>query len=734
MKNISIILLLICWGLQSASQGTLKISSGAAIKTKNNAFIVLKNMNLVNNGSYVQDTGNGTTKLTGHMNATASGTGTTNLDQLELAVSSGVTYTLTATVGVKKVLTLTSGQLAADGYLVLRSDSLYTARVAPVTSTASPVVSGNVIAERFVWGRRKYRLMCSSVTSSTSAILSAGQEAMSIWGNWQNQGNNVTTNVGTIITGGTAGDGFDQQTQSTSMYTYNDSLRLFSGFNTANGKNTKYTPLKAGIPYYIFIYGDRTNTIVTSNPKNTKISEAGTILTGDQTYTNASAIPISNVVGRYTMLGNPYASPIDWASVSKTNIENTYWGWDPNLNSLGGFITVNTSGTVTLISPFTGTTVLNQYIQPGQGFFVKTSAASPQLVIHETDKVSNYMGHVFKTETQPNNIPLMAINLGYVNGANTVFADGVLAVFDNAFVNTVGNEDAVKMANAAESVSILHDSVDLSIDARKKPRQYDTLYLNTARLTRPQYSFSLFTNQMQSDTVLAYFEDVYLHARQLISYIDTTRIVVDIDMGIPASYAANRFRIVFYNTGHILPLRFVSISAKQKNKAVLVNWDVAEESGIEKYDVMRSADGINFSKLGEIKVPVNNGYARYSWLDENPFIDNNFYRVLANEAAGFAMQSEVVHVKINTVSSVLAVYPNPITAGQIKIAGGEMEKGIYLIQLLNTHGQQMLQTSINHTGGLFNQVIYINKKPAAGMYYLQILHNNEKYNLSVLIQ
>ncbi len=734
MKTFLLILLYNGYCMCSHAQGTVKITAGSYLKTKTNAFVVLKDISLVNNGTINQAPGNGTTKITGNTNTTASGTGTSILDNLQVALNNANTFTLTATIGVKSFLTLTSGQLQSNGYLVLKSDSNYTAMVAPVTSTATPVVSGNVIAERFVWGRRKYRLMCSSVTTSASSTLTIGQEAMSIWGNWQNQGDNVTANKGTIITGGTAADGFDQQLQSKSMYTYNDSLRSFTAFSTANGKNTKYTPLKAGLPYYIFIYGDRTNTATTSNPKNTTISESGTILTGDQTYNTSSTIPLSNVVGRYSMLGNPYASSIDWATVSKTNIENTYWGWDPNLNSLGGFITVNTSGSVTLISPFTGTTVLNQYIQPGQGFFVKTSAASPQLIIRETDKVSNYTGHVFKTESLVNSIPLMAINLSYVNGPNTILADGALAAFDNSFSNLVGNEDAVKMPNAAENVSILHDTVDLSIDARKKPRQCDTLFLNTARLTKPQYSFKIFTQQMQSDTILAYFEDVYLYTRQLISYIDTSSFVVDINTGIPASCAANRFRIVFYNTGRMLPLRFISVNALQKNKAVQVNWKVAEEGGIEKYEIMKSADGFSFTKAGEIKVQRNNGYGQYSWLDENPFSGKNFYRIVANEAVGYAMQSEVVYVNIKKPESVFQVLPNPVIDQQIIIHADEMTKGFYFIQLLNAAGQQLLKTNINHPGASFNQRLIIQNKLPAGIYYLRITHDNSAYSLPVTIQ
>lgn len=80
------------------------------------------------------------------------------------------------------------------------------------------------------------------------------------------------------------------------------------------------------------------------------------------------------------MLGNPFACAVDWATMSKTDLENTYWGWDPNLSSTGGYVTVSTLGDVTLVSPYTGSTGLNQYIQSGQGFFVRTSGSSQSLL------------------------------------------------------------------------------------------------------------------------------------------------------------------------------------------------------------------------------------------------------------------------------------------------------------------------------------------------------------------
>ena len=65
MKNIFLILLLIGCVIRSGAQVTLQVTSGAHIKTANNAYIVLDNMHVVNDGNFAQAIGNGTTIFTG---------------------------------------------------------------------------------------------------------------------------------------------------------------------------------------------------------------------------------------------------------------------------------------------------------------------------------------------------------------------------------------------------------------------------------------------------------------------------------------------------------------------------------------------------------------------------------------------------------------------------------------------------------------------------------------------
>jgi hypothetical protein len=655
-----------------------------------------------------------------------------NIKALNINNNAGVT--LGGLLNLTDVITVSNGSLASGGYLTLKSTADATARIAPITSLAATPISGNVIAERYVPGRRKYRFITSPVTTSASTILTAGQESLSIWGNWQNSGINTTPLVGNFITGGTAADGFDQQTQNNSLFTYNDVNMNYVGYSTANGKNTKYTPLKAGVAYFMFVYGDRMNSIGTSNPHNTVISATGTIKSGDQVYTTSSAIPLSPVTGRFTLIGNPYASPIDWSTVVKTDLENSFWGWDPNLSSTGGYVSVTTLGNLTIISPFSGSTGLTQYIQSGQGFFVKTSGPSPVLTLHEQDKVSNFNRNAFRVSGGVNNVPLLAVNLQYVSAGATILSDGVLAVFDPSFSKQAGNEDAVKMPNLAENMSVTVDTSSLSVDATPLPLNNDTLYLNIARLTKAQYTLQIFAQQMTGTGIQAYLQDKYLNTLQALSLTDTNSIVININTAIPASVNANRFRIVFHSSVVALPVTYTSIKASKKNLDVEVEWQVAEESGIQKYEIEKSADGIYFYTAGTVAARGNNSTEVYDWLDTNPVTGNNYYRVRAIQTDGSFILSKTVLVRMDVGAGTFKVYPNPVLNQQFNIWADQMPKGKYGILLFNRNGQKIIYKEITHPGGVFNQIIHLNIMTPAGIYYLQVSSESVKYNQTLFLE
>ena len=681
-------------------------------------------------GSQVNYNGNGNQTITG-------------FNYINLSATGGSTKTAGGNISIQDSLKIGDNTAFSLGNfdITLKSTSTYNARIATLPSTASiNYGTGRFTVERYVMGRRKYRLFTSSVTSSDNATLTTGEEALSIWGNWQNSGNNVTQNIGTIITGGLNADGFDTQTTTASMYNYDEVNRVFTAHSTANGKNTKYTPLKAGKAFYLFVYGDRTNTITTSNPKFTTISSKGKVLVGDQLYTTVSANPLNPTTNKYAMLGNPFASPINWANVTRSNISNTFWGWDPNLNSTGGYVTVTSTGTVTLIAPFSGTVGLNQYIQPGQGFFVKTTGASPTMTIKESDKVANYNSIAFFNEPEPsqliNNIPLLAVNLQYPSGPNMLLADGSISAFDNSFSNTVGTEDATKLMASTEVMAIQNGADLLSVDARKMPVNNDTIYLNMQRITKPQYTLQIFANQMTTSTLSPFLIDNYLNTTQALSLTDTNRIVFTVTGGVPASSAANRFKIVFRDFT-VLPVVFRSIKASQKQKDVQVDWSVAEESSTVKYQVEHSTNGLSFIFAGEVSARGIAGNQDYQWLHTQAVTGINYYRVKAINADGKFVLSSIVQLKMDMPGNAepqLSVYPNPVEDYQINLQLSNFPIGKYPMQLVNTQGQVVYSQLINYSGGSMNKNISLSRLITPGIYYLIILVDKIKYSRRIFIE
>ena len=652
-----------------------------------------------------------------------------------ITLSGASTKNVGGSLNIRGAVTLAANTTLALGSnnITLQSDSTYTSRLATVPSTAGITYgSGRFIAQRYIKGRRKYRLITSPVTTSPNATLTGGEEALSIWGNWQNQANNSTPNVGTFITGGNSGDGYDQQTPNASMFTYNSTTRLFEGFTTANGKNTKYTPLKAGVPYYMFIYGDRTNSTTTNNPYKTTFITTGKLLTGDQTYTTGTSIALSNTVGGYTLIGNPFASPIDWGTVSRTNLSNTYWGWDPNLSSTGGYVTVSTTGTTTLIAPFSGSVGLDQYIQSGQGFFVKTTATSPVLTIAETDKVGNFNGIAFRTGS--NNIPLMAINLFYddITGSNLV--DGALAAFDPTFSNQAGNEDASKIIKSSGEVLALQVQPELlSINARKMPGDEDTLFLHTARLTKTQYRLQIFAKYLDSNALEPYLEDTYLKTSRLLSLTDTNNVLITTNPSIAASLLVNRFRIVFHKSGDINGI-ISAISAVKENRTVKVSWEVRAEKDVQKYEIQRAGGASGFTKLGEVVKAVSNTTQSYQWIDLNPVLGINHYRIKVVMTDGSSFFSRLASVIIDEQKAEMKIFPNPVQHYEIKMQFINMEKGKYAARLFDTKGQLVMDQVIDYDGLSRNQVIQIRKQLNKGMYFFQLTNNKTKLNQSIMIE
>ncbi len=120
----------------------------------------------------------------------------------------------------------------------------------------------------------------------------------------------------------------------------------------------------------------------------------------------------------------------------------------------------------------------------------------------------------------------------------------------------------------------------------------------------------------------------------------------------------------------ILPVKFLSFTAKADGKNVLCTWEIAESFNTKKYEVLRSKDGINWETIGTVTPQfASTLQAKYNFTDVNPFSGFNFYRIrevsIDNRFTLSAIEKVRFEAKIN-----FSIFPNPVsTMLQIAIVG-----------------------------------------------------------------
>ena len=93
------------------SQASIRLGTGAYLTTSGGAYLVLDNINIVNNGSLQQAAGAGFVKMTGAANVTISGTGTTTIDELLLAKPGASTMSLLSNLTIVSKVNFSGGLL-----------------------------------------------------------------------------------------------------------------------------------------------------------------------------------------------------------------------------------------------------------------------------------------------------------------------------------------------------------------------------------------------------------------------------------------------------------------------------------------------------------------------------------------------------------------------------------------------------------------------------------------------
>ncbi len=192
----------------------------------------------------------------------------------------------------------------------------------------------------------------------------------------------------------------------------------------------------------------------------------------------------------------------------------------------------------------------------------------------------------------------------------------------------------------------------------------------------------------------------------------------------PKSYPV--FNLSFNNislaAAETLPVTFISIGATKQNENIGVQWKVSNETGIDIYEVQRSADGKRFDGLAFEKAHIISAtVGSYKWIDENPLPGNNFYRIKTIDKSGKEEYSPVAKVNFGVVTPSLIIYPNPAKDDIVHLKMNHILRGTYRLQLTSSEGKVMIEKSLSLPGGNYNERLNFSQLPH-GMYLLQVIN------------
>jgi|GEM_PF-3047757 len=175
-----------------------------------------------------------------------------------------------------------------------------------------------------------------------------------------------------------------------------------------------------------------------------------------------------------------------------------------------------------------------------------------------------------------------------------------------------------------------------------------------------------------------------------------------------------------------LPTDLILFSANATSEKVMLNWQTAAEIDLDKFEIQHSSNGIDWLTIGSVNGKGNSiiGYS-YQFLDENPLITINYYRLKIIDLNEQFDYSEMRSVSFNEKDRVAITFNNDVLQLAFNYDTENMQ-----LQIFDYAGKRVLNRSIGSisSGELMN---YRLNGLVAGVYYVSI--NSLEYSNTINI-
>ncbi|MDO3625747.1 putative Ig domain-containing protein [Mucilaginibacter sp. BT774] len=691
-------------GIKTALSGNLNIAGDFTNTMANDGsnYLSLSSPTVNFNGttqSLAGGSGNGTT----FYYVTFSGAGTKTMTSGGFNVASSGVLTMSGS----NAATI----LAANGNLTINSDATGSGSVAAISG---PSITGNVNVQRYLTGGSGYR----GYRVGSSPVYTATVSSNNVFSLNYLQNSMYLT--------GAAGGGFDKVGNPT-IYLFREDITPsrtsftsgnFLGINAINntpsynylltgsvGSGTYSIPVGNG--FLFFFRGNRasasvaTETVASYVPVTVTMTATGTLNQGQVVvhdwYTPSSAYlnytgsgtGTNYLVRGFTLVGNPYASSIDWEQFNASSTTSGIYGYN-----VGTTIYEFNPATQNYDSYQKGGAYTNhgrRTIVSGQGFFVvANNSSNPQLIFNESAKTVNQStGLNLFMDTQAGlnaaQIPVDEhLRLQMAVAQDSINTDDIYVGFSASYKpQFIDNEDAeYKAGNGKVSLaSYTSDSVRVSINKMPLPGlNQRVIPLYASARTAGNYTLQLTELEGVAPVYEIWLIDKYNKDSVDMRKTPLYSFAISSDTN---SFGKDRFQLLIRQNDS-LQVKLANFTGNKSSNGSQLQWTTTNEQNYTHFTLERSTDGgANYSIIYS---NTSNAQGSYSFLDRSYSIGENIYRLKIEDLNGnISYSNAVALVYTGGLNGNLTVYPNP--------TNGTLNLIISKIKNTSSAGSQLISSS-----------------------------------------
>ena len=647
---------------------------------------------------------------------------TINLDYAGALLQNNSIFTLANTSVIN--MPGDQAQLSNTGTFTFVSDQNSSATLGPVTGNSAQCF-GTFTVQRYMSGSttssayRSYRLLSSPVHAATVGGL-----------------NVYSINYAALLTptSGAAGGGFTQ-TGNPTFYFFRGNLPAsnatftsgnYRGIDAINNSPAyNYTvDGDAGNPYtlpigngFLFFYrGNMSGNkfVPGTDAESVTYNITGLLNVGSVTAapwftpgnTNLDYTPanVNNSGTEFALVGNPYASSINWnlygttagSAIYAPNVAPTIYELNPTSHN---YDTYDPQGGIGGTGRDTTGIIVS-----GEGFFVQAGSTGASLTFTENAKTTRQVLPINLYLGKPAQQPV-AQYLHLKLMQDDVNVDDTRIRFSSTAASKyVFAEDApYKIGNGSVSLSSMSaDGVPLAINGIAFPKNSLAIPLNVNATNDGTYRLNMKTIKSIPELYDVFLIDTY--KKDSVDMRHTPTYSFNISKGDALSFGSGRFSLVI-RQNPALALKLVNFAATKVNAGAQVVWKTLNEANYTNFTVERSIDnGANFDVLGGY---LSSSLGTYSYTDNTALKGVNQYRLKLQDVNGSISYSNIVTLmispNINGITSNINIYPNPsngvinltVNAGTTSFASLSSNKTVDLAATLPQFNSASATTSYN---------------------------------------